>query len=39
MLEFIILAAFIGLISIPGLAMIAGGLALIVGAIEKIRQR
>lgn len=39
MLEFIIIVIFLSIVALPALALFAGGMALIVGAIEKIKGR
>ena len=39
MLEFIIIIIIFAIISIPTLALFAGAMALIVGAIEKIKGK
>jgi hypothetical protein len=39
MIEFIVIIIFLSILALPGLALFAGGMALIVGAIEKIQGK
>ena len=39
MIDFIIIVMFLGILALPALALFAGGMALIVGAIEKVKGK
>ena len=39
MLDFIIIVIFLSIVALPALALFAGGMALVVGAMEKIKGK